>query len=282
MAKYSKIKILITGATGFVGSQINDLFRKDGIETIYFDRNSPEQNLDAEVIIHLAGIAHDTKGQYTREDYFKANFELTKSLFDKFLNSNANCFIYMSTSLVYEGQGKFSEESETSSTSAYQESKIKAEEYILSNSTNKKAIILRPSLIYSEYSLTGNLKTLDNIIRKSPIVIFPFYGGKRSYTSIALLYKTLKYISLNTIPNGVYNISDELSLSTPELIKKLCKANGKFDPIFLPKKISSIIINSLRFLRINKLNNILDKLFLERVLLIEKIKSISKNEIFIQ
>lgn len=282
MEKYNKMKILITGSNGFVGSQISEFFMKDGIQTIHFDRNDPEQNLDAEVIIHLAGIAHDTKGQYTRQDYIKANFELTKNLFEKFLNSNAKCFIFLSSSLVYKGQGKFSEESETYPTSAYQESKILAEKYIVSNTDHRKIVILRPSLIYSEYSLTGNLKTLDNILRKSPFFIFPSYGRKRSYTSINLLYRALKYISLNNIPSDIYNLSDELAITTPELIKKLCKKNGKLNPILLPKKISCFAIKFLRFLQIKQLNESLDKIFSERVLIIEKIKSVSKNEIYLQ
>jgi nucleoside-diphosphate-sugar epimerase len=96
-----KIKILLTGASGFVGSNItNFMSNKPQFEIIPASlRGSIQPDLfkDANVVIHLAGKAHDLKKSSDDNEYFTVNTELTKKLFDFFLNSAANDFIYFSS-----------------------------------------------------------------------------------------------------------------------------------------------------------------------------------------
>src|SRR3546814_18658015 len=50
-----------------------------------------------EAIIHLAGKAHDTRNTSNPEEYFQVNTELTRKLFDRFLQGDARDFIYFSS-----------------------------------------------------------------------------------------------------------------------------------------------------------------------------------------
>ena len=56
-----------------------------------------EVKTKGDAIIHLAGKAHDLKKVSQPQEYYEANFELSKQLFDAFLVSDASVFIFMST-----------------------------------------------------------------------------------------------------------------------------------------------------------------------------------------
>jgi UDP-glucose 4-epimerase len=47
-------------------------------------------DINSDTIIHLAGKAHDLRKVSNPSDYYDANFELTKQLFDSFLMSKAS------------------------------------------------------------------------------------------------------------------------------------------------------------------------------------------------
>lgn len=78
-------------------------------------------DLKADAIIHLAGKAHDLKNVANPQEYYEANFELTKQLFDAFLISDAKIFIFMSTvkAVADEVVGILTEEADPHPITAY-------------------------------------------------------------------------------------------------------------------------------------------------------------------
>ena len=80
------MKIIITGATGFVGKNLSSFLenKECQIESLSL-RNSWTLDSSADAIIHLAGKAHDTKNTSAEEEYFKVNRDLTIQLFEQFL-----------------------------------------------------------------------------------------------------------------------------------------------------------------------------------------------------
>ena len=90
------MNILISGITGFVGKNL-ELYLKNIYEVKSLSvRYQPNQQFEikADAIIHLAGKAHDLKKVSNPIDYYEANFELTKQLFDSFLDSDAQ-FLFL-------------------------------------------------------------------------------------------------------------------------------------------------------------------------------------------
>ena len=81
------MEIAITGATGFVGTNLKNYLRTSHEINSMSVRYVPSQQfeLQGDAIIHLAGKAHDLKKVSNPQDYYEANFELTKQLFDAFL-----------------------------------------------------------------------------------------------------------------------------------------------------------------------------------------------------
>ena len=128
------MKILITRVSGFVGTNLNNYLKAshkiDSMSVWYVPGQQFELRGDA--LIHLAGKAHDLKKVSNPQEYYEANFELTKQLFDAFLITDAKVFIYMSTvkAMADELEWILTEEADPHPITAYGKSKLMAENYI--------------------------------------------------------------------------------------------------------------------------------------------------------
>ena len=86
-----------------------------------------------DVIIHLAGKAHDTKNTTEEKTYFDINVGLTQQIFEYFLQSNASKFIFFSSvkAVADNVNGKYlTEDTIPNSKTAYGKSKLEAEKYL--------------------------------------------------------------------------------------------------------------------------------------------------------
>ena len=255
------MNILITGVHGFVGSNLvialkghHSLYgldivapEKEGvvktfawkdIETTSF----PMQQLPKfDAIIHLAGKAHDTKNQSASQLYFDINTGLTQKIFDFFLESSAKKFIFFSSvkaaadSVVGD---MLTEDVIPTPVGPYGESKIAAEEYILSKlrsehgelkvamQRDKQVYILRPCMIHGPGN-KGNLNLLYNVVKKGIPWPLGDFENKRSFTSIDNLCYVVEGLLTKDVASGIYHMGDDEALSTNELIALMCEAMGK-------------------------------------------------------
>ncbi len=254
------MKILITGVHGFVGTNLVEALNKE--HTIYgLDIIAPQkdgvkftfgwQHLETneipnvDVIIHLAGKAHDTKNQSAAETYFKVNTDLTKKIYDYYLKSSAKKFIFFSSvkAAADRVEGEFVDENvEPKPVGPYGESKIAAERYILgwmetrkneftdistgSATVGKKTYILRPCMIHGPGN-KGNLNLLYGVVKKGIPWPLGAFENKRTFTSIDNLCYIIEGLLTKDVESGVYNINDDEAVSTNELIEIICEAMGK-------------------------------------------------------
>lgn len=245
------MKITITGATGFVGINLVPYLKGAYQIKPMSVRYIPHQKfkLDGDVIIHLAGKAHDLKKVSNPADYYEANFQLTKQLFDGFLLSNANVFIFMSTvkAVADEVKGLLSEDEIPNPKTHYGIAKFQAEQYILSHKlpNDKRLYILRPCMIHGPGN-KGNLNLLYQLVYKGLPWPLGDFTNQRSFLSIDNLCFVIKELIENTtIASGVYQVSDNNSLSTNQLIVLLGKSLGKKTIIL---KVNSSFIKFLGFI----------------------------------
>ncbi|WP_418894089.1 NAD-dependent epimerase/dehydratase family protein [Limibacterium fermenti] len=241
-------KILITGINGFVGSNFthnwNDRFSlygldlvqppKEGVERIFsWDELGKIPPVDA--IVHLAGKAHDTKNQSEAKSYFDINTGLTQRIFDYFLQSDARAFVFFSSVKAAADSvpgDVLTEEIVPDPKGPYGESKIKAEEYLLSkqsvaDSLQRKVYIVRPCMIHGPGN-KGNLNLLYNVVKKGIPWPLGSFDNRRSFCSVDnISYVVEQLVARDDVPGGIYHVGDDEPLSTNELIKLICESMGR-------------------------------------------------------
>lgn len=238
------MKIIITGSSGFVGQNLSSYLSgfHFSIMSISLRNSNRKLNFESDVIIHLAGKAHDTKNISEVSEYFKINTDLTKDLFDSFLKSNVKDFIYFSSvkAVADDVLETLYENIHPNPKTAYGQSKLQAEEYILSKQIpeNKRVFIIRPCMIHGPGN-KGNLNLLYNVVKKRIPYPLSAFKNQRSFLGIDNLNFMIKEIIENkNIASGVYNFADDEFLSTNDLVKIISStSNKKNRSIAVPKSI---------------------------------------------
>jgi nucleoside-diphosphate-sugar epimerase len=221
--------VFLTGSTGFVGKYVQTYFKNK----YFFLKYEKETiiNISQDIILHLAGKAHDLKNTSNIQEYYTVNTDFTKKLYNKFLDSDARVFINISSvkAVADELDCELTEDYIPKPTTHYGKSKLLAEEFILSKQipNGKRVYILRPCMIHG-HGNKGNLNLLFNIVSKG----FPWplgsFDNRRSFCSIDNLCFIINEIIENEkIPSGVYNVSDDEPLSTNKLIELISKSLNK-------------------------------------------------------
>lgn len=227
-------RILITGATGFVGKNLTSYLKAHGfyVQTLNLRTALPPFAFqDFDTIIHLAGKAHDLKDTSSASDYYEINTDLSQQLYSAFLSSEAKQFIFISSVKASADQveGVLKESDSPNPQTHYGKSKLMAEQYIQSQPLpkGKSYFILRPCMIHGPGN-KGNLNLLYKIISKGIPYPLAAFENKRSFLSIEnLCFVISELLECNDIPSGVYNVADDEALSTNELIRLIGKATNK-------------------------------------------------------
>jgi nucleoside-diphosphate-sugar epimerase len=283
--------ILITGASGFVGQNLTHYLKNYNL--IAFSRNkdlgynSIDKNYldtnNVDVIIHLAGKAHDLKKISYDSEYYEVNTYLTKTLFDSFIKSNAKTFIYLSSVKAVKDfiECPLTEDTDPTPISVYGKSKLNAEKYLLSKKLdfNKKLFILRPCMIHGPGN-KGNLNLLYKLVSKKLPWPLGSFENKRSFCSVDNLNFIIEQlISRDDISSGIYNIADNEPLSTNQIIELIANVQHHKSRILnLPKSLIFILAKIGDFLRLPFNTENLIKLTESYVVSNEKIKkAIGKN-----
>ncbi len=254
------MRILITGVHGFVGGNLVKALsgehtiygldiiapEKDGVEKTFSWDNLEQGTVPkVDAIIHLAGMAHDTKNRKKEEEYYKVNAELTKTIYEYFLESGIKKFIFFSSVKAAADQvlGDFVDETVMPLPKGpYGESKRAAEKYIIereseAKSKHKQTYILRPCLILGQKD-KGNLHLLFNVVKKGIPWPLGAFENKRTFMSVDNLCYIIKGLLSKDVESGIYHVNDDEPISTNELIDVICRVMGKKTRIWhIPKGV---------------------------------------------
>lgn len=254
------MNILVTGFTGFVGQNLLENLEEHNIHVVSRNKlqscnwfktsvdwaNISVKDLDnINSVLHLAGKAHDLKSTSEAAEYFEVNTDLTKELFDLFLESPAKDFIFFSSvkAVADTVEGVLDETALPKPATPYGQSKLKAEEYLKNKPLpeGKRLFILRPCMIHGPGN-KGNLNLLYQVVKKGVPYPLAAFENKRSFLSIGNLKFVIKrLLDDSAIPGGIYHLADDEPLSTNEVIKIIGRAGNtvprlwSFSPFIIKK-----------------------------------------------
>jgi nucleoside-diphosphate-sugar epimerase len=268
--------IFLTGAKGFVGNSIKKYLNN----SFHFTNFKREENIviKEDIVLHFAGKAHDFKKVSKPDEYYKVNTQLTNEIFDAFLVSNSKVFITLSSvkAVADEVDGELSEDYPANPITHYGKSKLLAEQYILSQkiTEGKRFFILRPCMIHGPGN-KGNLNLLYKLVSKGLPWPLGKFENSRSYLSIENLCFIIKELIDNeNIPSGVYNVADDIPLSTNEVIKLIAESKYKKVKILnLNENLIKLLARIGDFLKLPLNSERLRKLTESYVVSNEKIKA---------
>lgn len=248
-------KILLSGASGFLGKILQNSMSNLGWDVIGMDRINInhslqvditvpfelDKNMSIDTVIHCAGKAHmipKTEGE--KQAFYKVNYEGTKNLCEAIekLNIRPKAFIFISTVAVY---GKDSgecicEKSPLLGNSHYAKSKIMAEEWLRTwgEKVNITIGILRLPLLVGP-NPPGNFGAMLNGIRTGKYLSIGKVDARKSMVwaeDIVTIVPKLVEIG------GVYNLTDGYHPTFGELEGKISNGLNKSLPRKIPLSVA--------------------------------------------
>lgn len=289
-------KILITGATGFIGRSLVPALLSEGHDvrcavlqldsTLQAEQiviNNLEVHTDwtdalrnVEIVIHLAARIHIMKEYATSslDEYCKINSIATKNFVEQAAQNNVKRFIFLSTIKVHgefsQNNLPFSEDCRTQPEDPYAKSKLYAEQFIqeICQNARMEFVILRPPLVYGPYVKANFLRILQLVDKKWPLPFGSIYN-KRTFIYIDNLVSAISaVVSEPSAANQVYLVADDCSWSLTQLVQTLSrKMNTKLFLIPIPVQILIFLF------KLCGLKNINTRLFSSLEVSNEKIKS---------
>ena len=271
------MKILLTGSTGFLGKYIyKSLIKNNKIDTLSRTKSSynidlsqqiPNFNESFNMVIHVAGKAHDqSKKSLINNSFYKVNVLGLKNLMSGLKKTKIpSRFVFISSVSVY-GLSKgtnISESFELLAKDDYGLSKIEGEKIVKTwcKKNNVKYLILRLPLLVGK-NPPGNLGAMIKAIKNG--FYFNINRGK-ARKSMVLADDVSKIILKASEIGGTFNLTDGNNPNFNQLSYSIAKQLNKkyiFNmPIFIAQLISKIgDIMGLNFFNSSKLNKIVSDL----------------------
>ena len=260
-------KILVTGATGFVGQALCRRLQADGHSVVKAVRSATGDDNQAVIgdlgdktdwsgalknvtaVIHLAARVHVMVDTATDPlaTFRRFNRDATKLLAEQAAENGVKRFIYLS-SVKAAGEESLNrplkETDPPRPLDPYGQSKREAEEALqtIAEKTSMAVTVLRPPLVYGP-GVKGNFLTLLNVCRKTLPLPLAAINNRRSLVFLDNLVDAIaRAASVGKSGFSLYYVADEQAVSTPELIRAVGTALGKPSRLLpVPASILSLL-----------------------------------------
>ena len=251
------MRVLVTGATGFIGRHMCPALRAAGhdisiairrkgfpdmpeaavfhvVPDIGPETDWTEALTGTEAVVHLAARAHvmEKTASDPEAKFQRVNAEGTASLAAAAANAGVRRVVFLSSSKAAgerTGDRPFSESDPPKPEDAYGISKWDGEKALLdiASQSGLEAVILRPPLVYGP-GVKGNFLSLLKLCRLAPPLPFSAVNNRRSFIYVSnLVDATVRCLGAEKAAGETYFVRDGEDMSTPNLIRRLAQAMGR-------------------------------------------------------
>ncbi|PIE44165.1 MAG: hypothetical protein CSA50_01715 [Gammaproteobacteria bacterium] len=248
-------KVLVTGATGFIGQALCRVLVQRDISVVASSRSAPPPLLPCQdfvlapldsranwsvtlqncaVVVHLAARVHVMKERSSipLAEFRKTNVEGTRYLALEAARAGVKRFIYLS-SIKVNGEGTtatpFRFDDIPAPQDPYAVSKYEAEQVLfdIARKTGMEVVIIRPPLVYGP-EVKGNLASLAALIQKGIPLPFGLANNKRDLVSVNNLCDLIFLcLSHEKATGKVFLVSDGAAISTKRLVELMGQGLNK-------------------------------------------------------
>jgi len=238
--------VLVTGASGFIGRAACAAFAERGwqvhagvraesnVEGARSVRGSLEQGwpLDGvDVVVHLAGIAHQIHAQNAEAIYQAMNFQATERLARTAMQAGVRRFVFMSSIKVNGERTPIDRPFRAGDTpqpeDRYARSKRDAEQALAGLGGKMEVIVVRPPLVYGPGVRANFLRLLRLVDRRLPLPLGAI-RNRRSLIYVGNLADLIVTAASSPAAAGrTLLAADAQDMSTPQLITEIGRALGK-------------------------------------------------------
>jgi nucleoside-diphosphate-sugar epimerase len=247
------MKVLVTGATGFVGTALCARLAASGAEVVPTVRNKsglPHEvvvgNLNAstnwwlglngcDAVVHLAARVHvmDEAAQDPLALYRDTNTEATLNLARQAVDAGVKRFVFISSIKVNgeftEVDRPFTSEDAPAPQDPYGVSKHEAEQVLrqIAAETGMEVVIIRPPLVYGPGVKANFAAMMRWLARGVPLPLAAVTENRRSLVALDNLVDLIvKCLYHPAAANQTFLVSDGEDLSTAQLLKRMSVAMG--------------------------------------------------------
>ncbi|MBI2654851.1 NAD-dependent epimerase/dehydratase family protein [Candidatus Woesearchaeota archaeon] len=244
------MKVLVTGATGFIGEHLVKELHRRKFEVIGISKNNPNKKLRCDImdykklkrifqkysvdsVIHLAAFISDKPEDKEKMNLINVNG--TKNVLKAAVSGNIKGFIYISSMSIYDKRNKIpiNEESAKNPRDYYGLTKLRAEKTCMNYRNKFNIIILRYAGVFgcgknhgAAYNFAANaLQSKDLYIQEDGLQTHDFI-----YVKDAVWATLLALNNLDKIKFGIFNIGSGQEYSVKklaEIIARQCSSKSK-------------------------------------------------------
>ncbi len=242
------MRILVTGASGFVGTALCRALLVRGHEVraavraastpgaartdlhqvvipdiaADFDRGALLDGIDT--VVHLAAIAHRAAGD---AEMRRVNSDAAVRLAEA-AAASARCFVFLSSVKVHgedSGNRMYGEDDPPRPEDSYGRSKLEAERALteIAARSRMELVLIRPPLVYGPEVKANFLRLLGWIDSGLPLP-FASVRNRRSLIYVGNLVDAIAHCAEHPAARGPFLVSDEESVSTAELVSRIARA----------------------------------------------------------